>query len=142
MRLAWCLGAMLCPPMRRQALNVRWELVLFAAFAVVFSPGWQNDRPAPQADDHLQDLQARVLASTAPDALIATPPKLLRPEFRLGDHRPRPAAVPVAVAMALLGVPVLWLRGNIPLTSARRPSLRVLLVLNPRAPPALFSVSA
>lgn len=126
--------------MRRRAFDVRWELVLFAAFVVLFSPGWQSDRRTRPADDQLRDLQARVLASTAPEAHIATPPKLHRPELRSGEHRPLPAASPLAVAVAVLAIPVLWARGHTPLSSARPPRLRVLLALNPRAPPALFSV--
>jgi hypothetical protein len=125
--------------MRHRASYARWELALFAAFALLFSPGWENDRPTVSSDGHLRDLEARVLAPTVPEALVGNPLKVSRPEFDPAEQGPWPATGSLAVTIAVLALPLLRVRSNLQLRVERIPSPLAPLISNPRAPPAPLS---
>jgi hypothetical protein len=125
--------------MRHRASHARWELTLFAAFAVLFSPGWESRTPTGFDDHHLRDLEARILAPTVPEALVGNPLKVSRPELGSGEQDPWRATASLAVTIAVLALPLLRVRSNLQLRVERIPSPLAPLISNPRAPPALLS---
>jgi hypothetical protein len=124
--------------MRRGASNIRWRFALFVAFALLFSPRWDNVGATGSARENPRDLEARVLAPTVRDALIGAPQKLAPRGLFSGERSPRLALGSLAVAaLVLAATSLLWVRNHSWARVESRPSLLSRLVRNPRSPPTL-----
>ena len=122
------------PPVKCRADDARWVLAALAGFALLFAPGTdegQADRPGGR-----EPIQARILAPTVSEALVAVARKPSDPDLRSGV-RSRPVALPLG-AISVIGaiflmwaVPAGWDRSRI------RPRGIVLSAHVPRGPPAV-----
>lgn len=121
---------------RSWASGARWAVTLVAVSAVLFAPA-ANESPLGLTQSPRVPIEARVLAPTVREGIVATDPRLTIRHPRTGDFRSWPEAVAFAIAAAAAAMLLTGasLAGGLPSRSG--PRLIVFRNPVPRGPPGL-----
>lgn len=120
--------------------GVRWAVVFLAVSAVLFAPA-TYERPEGSTQAPPPPIEARILAPTVREGIVAALPKLSTRHLQTGDHRSRPESVAFAIASAAAAVLLIGASFAAGFPSRRSgPSLIFFRNPVPRGPPGLQAV--